>query len=104
MEITKNAILEMLYESIDELNEQRSSDKQLARSPQTLLGDGPGLDSLAFVNLVALIEERCQERFGKGLVLSDALVEAGMRDPFETVGSLAEFIELSLTDRLAYWR
>ena len=103
MEITKNKILEVLYESIEELNELRSNDQQLALSLQTqLLGDVAGLDSLGFVNLVALVEEKCQDRFGRSLVLLGS-GGADIRDPFETVSLLAEFIELSLTDRVAQW-
>ena len=59
MDITREKIIEVLYESIGELNEQRSKDQQLACSPQTPLGGGAGLDSLGFVNLVALVEEKC---------------------------------------------
>ena len=104
MKITREKILEVLYESIEELNELRSKDQQLASSPQTLLlGDGAGLDSLGFVNLVTLIEEKCQDSFGRSLMLTGA-GGSGIRDPFETVSLLAEFIELSLTDRLAQWR
>jgi acyl carrier protein len=103
MDITREKIIEVLYESIGELNEQRSKDQQLACSPQTPLGGGAGLDSLGFVNLVALVEEKCHDRFGRSLVLSGAQVDPAARDPFETVSSLAEFIELGLTDRLASW-
>lgn len=103
MEITKDKILDVLYESIEELNEQRSEGKRLECLPHTPLGYGAGLDSLGFVNLVALVEEKCQDRFGRNLVLSDAGGKADARDPFETVSSLAEFIELAMTDRLASW-
>jgi hypothetical protein len=103
MDITREKIIEMLYECIGELNEQRAKDQQLACSPQTPLGDGAGLDSLGFVNFVALVEEKCHDRFGRGLLLSGAQVDPAARDPFGTVSSLAEFIELDLTDRLASW-
>ena len=101
MAITRDEIIEVLYQSIDELNEQRSKDQQLARSPDTRLGEGAGLDSLGFVNLIVLVEEKCQERFGRSLVLSDAEVMPSARDHFETVRSLAELIQLRLTDRPA---
>jgi hypothetical protein len=103
MEITRDNILEVLYESIGELNEQRGKDQQLECLPQTALGDEAGLDSLGFVNFVALAEEKCQDRFGRNLVLSGTGWGSSVRDPFETVGSLAEFIELALTDRLSSW-
>lgn len=98
MEITKDKIVDVLYESIGELNEQRSSDLQLVCSPQTPLGVGAGLDSLSFVNFLAMVEEKCSERFGRNLALSTVEWKEGLRDPFETVSSLAEFIELALVD------
>lgn len=105
MEITRDKIIEVLYASITELNEQRGKDEQLAKTPQTpLLGDGAGLDSLGFVNFVALVEEKVQDRFGKSLMLSDATDKPGVRDPFASVSTLAEYIELALTDRLSAWR
>jgi acyl carrier protein len=105
MEITKERILDMLYQSIAELNEQRAKEEQLTQTPQTpLLGPGAGLDSLGFVNLVSLVEEKCEHQFGATLVLSDVAGKPGTRDPFETVDTLAEYIELCLTGRLALWR
>ena len=105
MEITREKIIEVLYESIEELNEQRSNDQKLPASVQTaLLGGGAGLDSLGFVNLVALVEEKCQERFGRSLVLTEGTGKEGARDPFETVGTLAEYIEVVLTSGRGDWR
>jgi acyl carrier protein len=105
MEITRTTILEMLYASLDQLNEQRSPDQQLAKSPETvLLGDGGNLESLDFVNLVVAIEETCQDRLGKTLILTELSNKNYARDPFATVGSLAEFIELTLTGRADQWR
>lgn len=102
---TREQILEALYESITALNEQRGQHQQLAPSAATpLLGDKSGLDSLGFVNLVALVEEKCQERFNKTLVLTDAAAKPDLRDPFESVGTLAEYIELALAGNLAAWR
>ena len=98
MEITREKIIEVLYESIAELNEQRSKDQRMALSPQTPLGEGSGLDSLGFVNLVALIEEKCDDRFGRTLVLSVPHIDPAAHDPFETVDSLAKFLEVILTD------
>jgi acyl carrier protein len=104
MDISRDEILQVLYQSIRELNEQRSKDQQLECSPGTALGEKAGLDSLGFVNLVAIVEEKCQDRFGRSVVLSGTGSDANARDPFENVSSLAEFIELALADRLSAWR
>jgi hypothetical protein len=104
MEITRDKIIGLLYESITELNEQRSKDQQLECLPQTPLGERAGLDSLGFVNFITLVEEKCQSAFGRSLMLANAAETLSGRDPFDTVSTLAEFIELGLTDGFAAWR
>lgn len=100
MEITKNKVLEMLYASIEELNQQLAPEQKLAPSPATaLLGQGGGLDSLAFVNLVATVEEKCQERFGATLVLAGNDGGTGAANPFDTVDTLAAYIEQQLNGK-----
>ena len=104
MSTTREQILQALYESITALNEQRGPHQQLAPSADTSLGEKSGLDSLGFVNLVALVEEKCQERFHKALVLTEAAAKSGVRDPFDSIGTLAEYIELALAGNTAAWR
>lgn len=104
MSTTREQILQALYESITALNEQRGAHQQLAPHASTSLGEKSGLDSLGFVNLVALVEEKCQERFHKTLVLTDAAAKPGARDPFESVSTLAEYIELALAGNAGAWR
>jgi acyl carrier protein len=102
METSREQILGLLYESIDELNEQLDQGQRLSKSPETpLLGDGGGLDSLGFVNLVALVEEKCCERLGATLVLTEGGSIPDARNPFETVGTLAAHIELALAAKRA---
>ena len=91
MRTTRDMVLEVLYQSLTELNEQRSSDQHLLCSPNTPLDEG-ALDSLSFVNFVALVEEKCQEVFGKTIVLSEVTDRSGGTDPFCSVGSLADCI------------
>ena len=105
MRISRENITDVLYECIEELNEQLSKEEKLRKSPETrLFGHGGGLDSLSWVNLIALVEEKCQERFGKTLVLTDGTDEPSARDPLESVGTLAEYIELALNQGLDTWR
>jgi acyl carrier protein len=101
---TREQILEALFESITALNEQRGPHQQLSPAADTPLGEKSGLDSLGFVNLVAIVEEKCQERFHKSLVLTDAAAKSDTRDPFESVGTLAEYIELALAGNTGAWR
>jgi hypothetical protein len=87
----KDEIMALLYECIEELNEQFPEEQRLAKSPQTeLLGRTSGLDSLGFVNFIALAEEKCEERFNVALMLSDAANEDGEG----TLGTLDELAEV----------
>jgi acyl carrier protein len=103
--ISNGTIIEMLYECIDELNEQLTNEQKLVKAPNTpLVGGIGGLDSLGFINLIALIEERCESRFGKSVMLTGVSEKQMTKDPFQTVEILAGYIELALTNRLALWQ
>lgn len=105
MEATKENVTGLLYDCLAQLNEQRAPGEQLAKSPTTrLAGAGGSLDSLGFVNLVALVEEGCQERFGRAVMLTESSPSPDARDPFETVESLVAFVQLALAGRTAEWR
>jgi len=89
----RDQILGILYECIDELNEQLVPEQQLRKAPQTgLFGDSGRLDSLGFVNFVALIEEKCESCFRVALSLTEDGARQEDANPFETVGDLTDFI------------
>lgn len=99
MSIDQQSILEVIYSSIDEINEQLAPENRLEKSPQTpLLGPG-GLDSLGFVNFVVLIEDKCQQIFGLEIVLSEKDAGGASSDPFESVYALASYLEATLKSK-----
>lgn len=92
MNITKEQITEVIHESLDELNEQLSDDRQFAKAPGTvLLSDTAGLDSLGFVNFVAIFEEKFESRLKRNPGLS------GSTDSFETVQDLVDLVHSKLS-------
>ena len=98
MSRNKEQIIAVIYASVDELNALMGNNHKLKKSLETIiLKDGKGLDSLGFVNLVSLVEEKCQEQFGKSLVLTptDRWFESS-KGPFETVETLLEYVETLL--------
>lgn len=100
MQVDRDQILNLIYNSIDALNEQFARNNWLEKSPQTLLsGTGGALDSLGFVNLVANIEEKVEGEFGIGLSLTDTAVVASGEDPFHSIGSLADHLSLLLEEK-----
>ena len=102
MSIVRGQILGILYQCIDELNEQLAPEQQLRKAPQTGLFGGSGmLDSLGFVNFVALVEDKCERCFQVALSLTEDGAKQGDASPFETVGELADFIRQLLIDKKA---
>jgi acyl carrier protein len=98
MDPNREQIIAVIYASIDELNAFRGNNHGLKKSLQTvILKDGEGLDSLGFVNLVSLIEQKCEEQFGKSLALTPTDRWFGSSTgPFETVETLLEYVETVL--------
>src|SRR5215470_4626295 len=97
MDFSKQKVLSVIYEGIDEINEQFSEGSRLEKSPQTqLLGNSRRLDSLGFINLIAIIEGKCEERFAVCVSLIQERSDDPQKNPFATLESLADFIVLRL--------
>ena len=89
----ENEILGLIYQAIDELNDDLPAADRLARSPSTpLLGEGGVIDSIQLVNLVVATEELVEESYDRVVVLADDRAFSQARSPFLTVGSLAEYV------------
>jgi acyl carrier protein len=90
-----NTIIETtLRESIDELNSQMQGEAELVYSPEErLLGRTGKLDSISFVTLVAIIEEKLLDSTGKEIYLVTDRAFSQERSPFYDIKSLSAFIE-----------
>ena len=95
----KEIILENIYESIDELNEQLSNEKQLTKSTKTVLfGNNGQLDSLGLVSLLVIIEQNIEDEFDVSITIADEKAMSQKRSPFRTIGTLADYIDVLLKD------
>jgi acyl carrier protein len=93
----KQRVEQAVYAAIDELNEQLEEENQIPKSPQTvLLGRAGKLDSIAFINLIVLLEEKCEEECGVLVSLSNSNPNGGA-NPFETINSLIDYLERVVT-------
>ena len=89
MKPTKEELIDIIYQSLEEINEQLPNEFHIQKSPDaTLVGGTTGLDSLGFVNFVALVEEKCAHKYGIALSLTDTSSHEG--DAFEDVGNFAD--------------
>lgn len=90
----KSDVSELIYEVIDELNDQSVTDEPLAKSPDTVLyGDNGGLDSLGLVHLVTITEQKIEDRFGKSVSLVDDQSITSENGPFHSVRTLTEYVK-----------
>lgn len=92
-------MVEAINSAVDDLNEVLDPEERLAKSPDVaLIGKDARVDSLGLVNLIVLVEEKIQQRFGVGITLVDERAMSQSKSPFRTLGSLAEFVEEQLAD------
>jgi len=86
-------IQSLIFDAIDELNAQREPERQVSKSPDTVLfGREADLDSLDLVNLIVGVEERLAERYAAALTLADERAMSRKRSPFRTVATLADYV------------
>lgn len=88
----RKRLMDAVYEAVDELNGMRSPDKQVPKSPETILsGPGAVLDSLGLVNLVVAIEEKVEDGLGVTINLADQKAVSEKYNPFRTLGTLIDY-------------
>jgi acyl carrier protein len=92
-------VVDAINSAVDDLNEILGADERLGKSPdEALIGKDARLDSLGLVNLIVLVEEKIQQKFGVGITLVDERAMSQSKSPFRTLGSLAEFVEEQLNE------
>ena len=95
----KNRIVEIITNSIDEINEQLAPKDQLEVSSDThLFGNESKLDSLALVNLIVVIEQNIEDEFDVSITIADERAMSQKHSPFRTIGTLADYIDMLLKE------
>ena len=89
----KEKIMEIIIETLKNLNEELENDKLGNPTEKTELYSKNGtLDSLALVTLITDLEERISEEFNKNITLADERAMSLKNSPFRDVESLANYI------------
>ncbi len=87
-----DVLSEILFPVIEEAKRNIESASGLEASPEApLFGDG-GLDSMGLVQFIILVEERLQDVAGVELTLASDKAMSRRSSPFQTLGTLAEYI------------
>lgn len=91
-------VLPLVYSAIDELNQQLPPAKRVAKSEATALtGSSGALDSLGFLNLIVIVEDKVNAAHGSAIALASSMMESGQPPP-RTVGELAALVSKQLDD------
>ena len=97
-------VQKVVYDSIDELNQQLSEDDRLIKSLDTkIFGSNSKLDSLGLVSLIVMVEQNIEDEFSVALTLADERAMSQKNSPFRTLGSLIDYIEILLKEKLDDW-
>ena len=92
-EANRRVVQDALYASLDELNEERSTDDQLAKAATTrLYGKGAALDSIDLVHLVVLLEQEIADHSEQSVTITDANAMSENHSAFQTVGTLVDYV------------
>ncbi|MEC7640846.1 MAG: hypothetical protein VYC17_01700 [Nitrospinota bacterium] len=92
-------ILECIYAAVDEVNELLPQDRQLHKSPDTVLFDRSAkLGSMDLLNLAVTAGEHVEEAFDVPVSLTDEKAISTENSPFRTIQTLVEFIATQLNE------
>jgi hypothetical protein len=84
----------IVYRAIDQVNEVQPEDNLLVKAPATVLvGRGGQLDSMAFVNFVAALEEQLTAAVDTNANVIDELNARGLTSKATTVADWIEVVQ-----------
>jgi acyl carrier protein len=86
----RERVQKIVYEAIEELNEELGSDELREAKEDTALFEA--LDSMAVLDFILAVEEKLEESFSKYVQIADERSMDASRTPFATVGSAIEYI------------
>ena len=97
----RKTIENLIITSVKEINEQLPQEQQLGQSTKTVLfGKDGKLDSLGLVTLLVIIEQNIEEEFDVSITIADERAMSQKHSPFRTLGSLVDYIEMLLEEKL----
>lgn len=95
--INNNEIVGIIFNSIDDLNQENNINIIKDRTTKLFGTDGE-LDSILLVNLIVSIEESIEEKTGKYVPIADERAFSLEQSPFKNIETLANHIETLLNE------
>jgi acyl carrier protein len=97
---TYDIIKNILYLSIDEVNQQLLEEQRINKEIDTILiGGNAMVDSMALINLIVAVEEKVSEKFQVNIILVDERAMSEEMSPFKTVGSFINYVSVLLEEQ-----
>ncbi|MCV2357240.1 hypothetical protein LNV09_24105 [Paucibacter sp. B2R-40] len=90
---TATQVLDLIYQALRALNEERAADEQIEIGAATsLFGEGSELDSLSLVSVIVDLETLVSDKFGRAISLTDDKAMSRDPVPFSDVSALQAYI------------
>ena len=87
------SVLELIYQVLHALNQERGADEQIDINSQTsLFGEGSALDSLSLVSVIVDLETAVSDHFDRAISLTDDKAMSREPVPFTDVSALQSYI------------
>ena len=97
--LNKDAIQAIIFQALNNINDERSPDEQIAIGLDTqLFGVDAVLDSLALVSVIVDVESAVSEQAGNEISLTDDRAMSQAVSPFSDVNTLTAYIEQLLSE------
>lgn len=93
----KNKIVEIISDSIEDINES-GNDITFNGIETELMGGKSALDSLGLVSLIIQIEQKIEDEYNVNIIIADEKAMSLRNSPFRTVSTLANYIEKLIED------
>ena len=95
-----DAIVEMLFNVIDEINQMLPPEEHLEqRLDAPLAGENGVLDSAGLINLIVITEEKAAEELGRSIILTDDDTLSRLNQVFGTLGTLADHLQTIFNEK-----
>lgn len=96
----KERVTKVVFETVDEVNQQLPGEQQLEKSKKTVLfGGASSLDSLGLVNFIVATEQAIEDEFGVTITIADERAISQKNSPFKTIETLIDYICQLLEER-----
>ena len=99
MNIKNGDLIKIVYNAIDELNEQSPNEKSLGKALETeLFTKNSALDSLGLVNLLIIVEQNIEDEYDVSITIANEKAMSLKNSPFRTIATLVNYINMIIKE------